>query len=337
MARFLKLLLLLIVTLVAYVLWGSGITRTIEHRVAGSCRSVPGVSGPEDIIIDASGGMAWIAAIEGEETGLYTWPLDTPDARPVRVAIDGIAPFPPLGMSLWQGVDGERRLFVINRRDHTVEIFRITATDRLQHLRTVADPLIRYPNDVTATGPDAFYVSNTHESAPDTLPRLAEMFLRLERGDVVHVDGTRARVAATGIAYANGNALSPDGTAFYVASVSTSEVYRYRRAPDNTLTFIDTIPVPGGADNIDVQPDGRLTVGLHPRMLDAFRYLSGGTAVAPSRVVQIDVIGTPAVEILYEDPGEELSAASVAPRSGNRLLIGSIRDDHFLDCTLATP
>lgn len=325
-------LVIVIVLLVAWIVTGSGITRTIDHRFDGTCRKVEGVQGPEDIALDRAAGIAWISAIEGESAGIYSFALNDPAAVPQRSVMEGIAPFPPLGISLWTGTSGNRRLFVINRRDHSVELFDVAGPTRLIHVRSIVDPLIRNPNDITAEGADSFYVSNTHRTTLDSPWRLPEMLLRLPLGNVVHFNGETAEVVATGIAYANGNALSPDGKTFYVSSASTSEVYRFNRSEDGRLDPIDTISTPGLADNIDIAEDGSLTVGLHPKSLDALAHLSGRAVTAPSRVVRIIPGAEPVIEVIYDDPGEALSAASVAPVIGTRMLIGAIRDDHLLDC-----
>ena len=46
---------------------------------------------------------------------------------------------------------------------------------------------------------------------------------------------------------------------------------------------------------------------------------------------------TGAVEEMYLDDGRIISGSSVAAASGNRVLIGEIFDDGFLDCTLDGP
>jgi hypothetical protein len=56
---------------------------------------------------------------------------------------------------------------------------------------------------------------------------------------------------------------------------------------------------------------------------------------APSQVVRASHRdGRWSVEEVFLDPGERLSASSVAARSGDRLLIGGIFEPRFLDCRL---
>jgi arylesterase/paraoxonase len=81
--------------------------------------------------------------------------------------------------------------------------------------------------------------------------------------------------------------------------------------------------------------DGRVLAAVHPKALDALAHLSGDAPIAPSRIVQLDPGRQGEGTIVYEDPGEELSAAAVGARLGDRLLIGPVRADHFLDCRMA--
>jgi arylesterase/paraoxonase len=326
---------LVLIALAAYVLWGSGITRSIDRQFVGECRRVTGIIGAEDIAVHRESGIAYLSGIEPTSPGVFAYDLSAEDAAPVSILPDGFESLRPLGLSLWYG-EPRDRLFIVDRRqpDPGIEIFELTAPFRLTHVRRVSDPLIRYPNDVVAVGPDAFYFSNTHASPSGSAMRWAETFLRLPTGDVTFVDGVQARVAASGIAYPNGVNVRSDLAVLYVASTATSEVQVYQREADGNLVRVRRIPTPGLADNIEVMDDGRLMVGIHPKALDAAAHLGDPTRPAPTRIVTLDpeAVGDAEIEIVYDDPGSEISAGATGVRWRDRLLIGPVREPFFLDC-----
>ncbi len=55
--------------------------------------------------------------------------------------------------------------------------------------------------------------------------------------------------------------------------------------------------------------------------------------LSPSQVLKITPAG--AVEEIYLDDGSQISTSTVGAVRGNRLLIGNVFDDGFLDCTMA--
>ncbi len=328
----------LVAALGTYVLWGSGISRRIEHRFEGGCRKVEGIAGAEDLTVHPETGIAYLTGIEPGSLGVYAYDLRSPDAVPVPVLPEGFEGLRPLGLSLWRG-EPRDRLFVVNRRqpDPGVEIFRLATPWTLEHVRSMRDASIRYPNDVVAVGPDAFYVSNTHASPPGSRRRWVETFLRLPTGDVTYVDGSAARVVTAGLAYPNGVNVSRDLRELYVASTATSEVHVFARQPNGDLERSRSLPVPGLADNIDRRADGSLVVALHPKALDAVAHLGDPAKRAPTRIVHLDPRSPKgdAIRILYDDPGTEISAGATGVWWNDRLLIGPVREPFFLDCRLS--
>ncbi|XOV90669.1 MAG: SMP-30/gluconolactonase/LRE family protein [Pseudomonadota bacterium] len=322
----------LVIGLVTYVLWGSGLFLTVAHEFDGQCRRVGGVVAGEDIVLHRDWQMAYLSSFTTRRSGIYAFDLNDPDAVPVNLLPEDFGEFRSLGLSLWRNPNGSDRLFVVNRvPEPRIEIFELVGPLTLRHIQTVRSTLIRYPNDVAAVGFDQFYVTNTHRGEPGSWLRAAETYLRLQTGDVTFFDGERARVVVDGVGYANGIAASNDGTQVYVASTATSEVFRFDRDEQNELVLKDRTATPGRADNIAVSPDSTITVALHPKALDAAGYMGGGDGIAPTRIAQIH-FDPPRVDIIYDDPGTELSAGATGVLVGNRLLIGPVRADYFLDC-----
>ena len=327
-----------VAALAIYVLWGSGLAATTTHAFAGRCEKVHGVVAAEDIAVDHEIGMAYLSSRDPAAAGIYAYDLTATHPVPRQILPAGSERIQTFGISLL--TTSPRRLFVIDKTPGApgVEIFEFTSSTTLKRVRRVRHPLIRYPNDLVAVGADEFYLSNTHRGAPGSVLRLLETFLRLPTGDVVAVREDSVRVAARNIAYPNGVNVSADGRTVIVASTSTAELHLYERGGDGSLSFDRSISVPGLADNIEVRPDGRLIVGVHPKAIDAARHLADPSQPAPTRIVGVSIGATAkddGVEVLYQDPGQELPAGATGVIWRDRLLIGPVNAPHFLDCHIS--
>jgi arylesterase/paraoxonase len=226
-------------------------------------------------------------------------------------------------------------LYAINHSGgrHTIEVFDLTG-GRLHKRRTLADPLLVSPNDLVAVGRDRLYITNDH-GHPEGIMRTIEEFGRLPLSNVVYFNGSGFSVAAEGIAYANGINRSQDGRTLYVASPTGRAVRVYDRDPDSDrLRFVESIATGSGVDNIEVDRDGNLWIGSHPKLLQFKAHAEDPAELSPSQVLHIsrDPEGRYSVSEVYLDLGDQLSASSVAAVRGNRLLIGGIFDARFLDC-----
>lgn len=326
-------------------LWIGGFWRELTPRFAGTCRAVDGVPGPEDLTIHPRTGVAYVSSSDrlaqqagGSPRGaIYAYDLRAPAPAPVNLTPDADPEFAPHGISLLVGADGRGdRLFVVNhaRGRHTIEELEV-GSDRLRHVRTLADPLLFSPNDVAAVGPDLLYVTNDH-GFREGFARTLEEWLRLPVSNVVLFDGRGFRVAAKGIRLANGIAASADGGTLYVNSSVGRETRVYARdAASGALALRERIFLGTAPDNVEVDAQGDLWIGAHPNLFAFVAYRSGRRPRAPSQVVRASHRGGRwSVEEVFLDPGERLSASSVAARSGDRLLIGGIFEPRFLDCPL---
>jgi arylesterase/paraoxonase len=341
--------LFLVAAVGVWVLWlfnAAGEFKTLTPHFTGRCTAVTGVVGAEDITIHPRTGMAYLSAFDRRAafagrpaTGaIYAYDLNASSPQPVNLTPDAAPGFHPHGISLHVADDGTSTLFAINHAGgrHAIEIYDVT-TDRLVHTRTLTDPLLVSPNDLLALTPTQVYITNDHGYPPGFL-RTLEEYLRLAAANVVLWDGTRFREAAGGIRMANGINRSPDGTTVYVNAVIGQTVRQYAREPrSGTLTFRGEIALGSGGDNIEVAADGTLWIAAHPQLLTVVRYMSGALPRAPTQILRVvpRTDGSAAIDEVYLDLGEQISAASVAAVRGNRLLIGPIADTKVLDCRLA--
>ncbi|MCC6849016.1 MAG: strictosidine synthase family protein [Deltaproteobacteria bacterium] len=350
MRRLIGIVVLLVLVGVAAqvvrVLWLAGTFRRIHPHVAGTCRLIGGPVGPEDLTIHPRSGVAYVSAsdrrgiLSGRPTpgAIWAYDLSTPGAIPVNLTPRADTRFQPHGISLWAGPDGRDVLFVVNHpvgddgsAPHAIEIFDITAGGLL-HRATLTDPLLVTPNDLVAVGLDRFYVTNTHAHAPGTMQTI-ETYLQLAGAQVVFYGPGGFRPAITDLVFPNGIGVSPDGRTLYVASTTGRNVRVYDRDPRReALSYRRAIPLGSGADNIDIDADGTLWVAAHPKMLRVEALRADPRTLSPSQVLRVTPRGD--VEEIYLDDGSTLSGSSVAAVRGNRLLIGKIYDEGFLDCTL---
>jgi arylesterase / paraoxonase len=344
--------LVILAAVIALVVWRgfefvstAGLLRDLEPKMAGSCTIVPGVVGAEDHTIDAETGLVYLSGYDrrivvagGQPTpgAIWSYDLNDPDAKPVNLTPNAGADFLPHGISLYIGEDGMRRLFVINhgKDEQSVDIFDVTPLGLLK-VKSVSGELLRTPNDLVAVSPEAFYFSNDHRYLQDDAMRPFEDFLGLPLTDAGYFDGENFTVAIENVAGANGINVSADGSTLYLSAARGSVVYVYDRGIESgDLTYRQSIDLPGLPDNIELLDDGNLLVALHSKVLTMLAHFGDEAVDAPSHIVEVDP-ESGAVETIFLSLGEDISAASTGARLGDRLIIGAIFDEKFLDCDLS--
>jgi len=324
----------------------AGEFKTLEPHFAGSCTVVPGIVGAEDITIHPRTGVALISSADRRSAlgggpargGIYAYDLNVEAPQLRNLTPDADPDFLPHGLSLYVGDDGRDVLYVINHAGgrHGIEVYDLVGT-RLSHRQTLSDPLLVSPNDLVAVGRDRLYVTNDHANPPG-FSRQLEDYLRRSISTVVYYDGERFVEAASGFRYPNGVNVSGDGETLYVASTTGGSVFVFRIDPDSkTLEETGTIEIGTGVDNIEVDPEGSLWIGAHPKLLTFVRHTGDASRFAPSQVIRIDDPATdaPRVKEVLLSLGEDLSGSSVAAVRGDRLLVGSVMDDGLLDCRIS--
>lgn len=329
------------------IAWIGGLFTRIAPHFAGRCRLVDGPVGTEDVTIDARAGRAYISAADrrAEMAGapkpgaIWAYDLGGVGQIPVNLTADAGLYFQPHGISLWREDDGSAVLFVVNHPaaghgwpPHTIEIFDVGRTE-LVHRATLTDERLVMPNDVVAVARDRFYVTNTHQYPPGWRQTL-ESYLQVRGAAVLHYGPGGFSTAIADLVLPNGINVSADGRTLYIASTTWQSVLVYDRDPrSDALTLRAEIPIGTGGDNIEMDDEGQLWIGSHPKLLALIAHQGDPTHPVPAQVMRISADGK-TVEEVYLSDGVPLAAASVAARLGDRLLIGQIFGAGFLDCEM---
>jgi arylesterase/paraoxonase len=164
-----------------------------------------------------------------------------------------------------------------------------------------------------------------------------ETYLQLPGAKVVYYQDGRFRPAIEDLVFPNGINVSPDGGTIFVVTVTNRSVLVYDRDPDaETLTLKDEIFIETGGDNVEVDADGNLWIGSHPKLLAFVAHAEDPTKLAPGQVIRVspDPKGGYRIDEVYLNAGDEIAGTSVAARRGQRLLIGQVFGNGILDCIM---
>ncbi len=340
-------LVLVLGGLVIKTFYDAGEFKKITPHFNGQVTAVTGVLSSEDISIYPPAAMAFISSDDRRAHGsakrqsrqgaVFGLDLNSVNPQLINLTADFPHQLNPHGIGWWAAPSGDLSMLVVNHRldGHFVEIFDYRQ-HKLVHRQSVSGALMHSPNDVIPVGRGAFYVTNDHGSAT-ALGRMAEEYLQLARSYVLYYDGDTFRKVAEGLAYANGINISPDGRTVYVAATVGQKIYVYDRNVDTgDLNLRETIAAGTGVDNIEINQNGDLWVGCHPRLLTFVKYSKDPEMLSPSQAIKVAQTSTGAYEVkeIYLDNGRPLSGSSVAAVYKDILLIGSVFDERFLFCRM---
>jgi arylesterase / paraoxonase len=330
---------------------------TLAPVFGGTCTDIGSLPGAEDIALDRRAGTMFIASDDrrafaaGTPTrgGVYVLPLvgaETVSAR--RDATNGVpAAFHPHGMSRFTDAAGKTTIMVVNHPKGfnnydgtTVEIYDAWDIGTLTHRRTVTIPGLTRINDIAATGPDSFYATSESDVPMGSAAQLWSIIADNDRtGAVWYFDGTTGKKLDTGIGFANSLAITADGKTLYASGTTSRGIYIYDRDPaTNAIKRRDAAFVGTGVDNLDVEDDGRVWIGAHPKFLSFIQHASNPKKGAPSQVIILepDPSGQKGKidQIYLKDQNDGFSGVSVAVRSGDIMVLGSVFEPGIRVCKL---
>ena len=225
--------------LAARTLIMGGMFADVTPGFSGTCKTLKGIVGAEDIAVDRQSGLVFLSATDrranppSKTDGIYTLSLAHPESGVVRLA-GAPADFHPHGISLFRAADGSLTLMAVNHIStgrSAIDIFDVTidsGTAKLSETGDIESDKLISPNDVAAVGKQQFYVTNDHGSHTP-LGMTLENYLMLPRADVLYFDGMVFREVASNLVFANGIALSPDGNHLYVAETTARRLQTFAR------------------------------------------------------------------------------------------------------------
>ncbi|XP_077986814.1 serum paraoxonase/arylesterase 2-like [Glandiceps talaboti] len=352
-----RLILLIIVAVIATrmakVIYIMGFHKMIYKHQPGPCRLIPGLDYGSEDITTTSNGLAFISSgvripggakvdpsrmVPNIRGRIYLFDYNRPQKNAVELTLNGDFDrdnFYPHGISLYEDPNTETvRLFVVNHHisdQERIEIFRFDEnTTSLDHLKTVTGENILSVNDIVAIGPDSFYFINDMYFFKDAA-KTFEMISGIEWGSIGLYDGKTDRIAMSGYAFPNGINVSPDGRYLYATSALNGILLVFRRKEDNSVEEIQRVSLGTVMDNIEIDKQtGDLWIGCQPAIYMMTSHSMNVSEPAGSQVLRIRFNSNSApyadiaVREVFMDDGSLLSASSVASYYDNKMLIGTV-------------
>lgn len=341
MRKIIKRAALLLFAILAFLIFRtllqSGFFKTINSHEKEPLSVIKGMIGAEDITIDRTIKKALVSADDrrghrqGKDVKGAIYLLDYLADPPVFTDLTADFPqtdFHPHGISLYHDwSDSTKWLFVVNHRDngHFIEIFRFTDST-LIHQESISHPAICSPNDVAGVGKRKFYFTNDHDKGGG-IDRWKD-YLLIGTGQVGFFDGENVEIFDSGLGYSNGVNLSKDGEIIYAACTTDRKLIAYDRATHRRMGELDCQT---GLDNIELDENGNLWIGCHPKMLAFANHAKNAESRSPSQVLKIepdlDDFSKSKITEVYLNDGNPLSGSSAATVDGGLLLLGAVFDD----------
>ena len=318
----------------------AGEFKIISSHFEGECISIKGIVGAEDITI-LSNGLAIISSDDRRQTleghpvqgALYVYDLNEKTPQFINLNPEIPFDFHPHGISVYETGNGAFVMAVVNhsQQGNSIEIFKYGDAG-LSHEKTITDPLLISPNDLVFINATQLYITNDHGNSSEW-GKTIEEYLQLTRSNVVFYDGNEFTIAIKKLGYANGINVSEYGNILYVAETVGKKISEYAIDKNsNALTFIQSTDFNSGVDNIELDKEGNLWIGSHPKLLTFTRHAKNSDIFSPSQVFKVSLGDNNRVDEVYLNDGGKLSGSSVAAVWENNLLIGPVLADHFLHC-----
>ncbi|GAA5983769.1 hypothetical protein JCM10908_005917 [Rhodotorula pacifica] len=242
----------------------------------------------------------------------------------------------------------DRKLALTQGADSVIEIFEtLVGTDEARYVKTISSPHIRTPNNIAATGPRTFYVSNDHRYKTHWTRQFE--IIKATPSDIIYCDASGATanclVAAGNVIYPNGIAKGP-GNLIYQASTLAGLVRVWEAQPDHTLKEKDVIKINRHFDNVHVGHDGAMYATALTHILE---FKKGGADAGMSGVrppVEVYRISNNTLahmsgvqyrsELIFADDGGTVMGSTSAAPYQDKLLLTGLYTEEIVICTIPT-
>lgn len=332
----------------------------VQRHAPGACRVIGEAPGPEDMALDRERGVLYVSSHDRRHPktlgAIYAADLRRPFGELSLGRLGGAYPerFYPHGVSLYAPPGAAPRLYAISHAgvatatspldfgaDHRIEVLALEPGG-VRSIQTLRGEGLRSPNDLHVRAPDDIYISQDH-GASSRPGKLVEEFLRLPRSALLRFDGAAFRPVIEGLRYANG--VTGAGDRLYVAEILARQVREYAVEGPGRLRQLRILPLPSAPDNLELGEDGALWIGAHAALFQFLRHAIDPARPSPSQALRLPLGSGPAgaadaaqpaqpAQIIYADPGAEISGSSVAVHAGHLLLLGGVFDPRVIACQL---
>lgn len=347
-----KVFILLVALYSTKTVVDSGHLKEINPHFDGICKPIENIPGPEDITI-LDNGLAIISSdfrrkiesndflysyenkdLNSLQGNIYFYDLNNSSSSPLNMTENLNFEFHPHGISTYLNDENNLYLSVVNHtsKGDFIEIFYYNNIE-LKHLKTISSPLLASPNDIVLINESQFYVTNDHGFNKPFL-KLFEDYLQMSKSNILFYNGLDFIEVVTDLQMANGINISRDKKTVYCAETIGQKLNVYRRNQlDNSLSLVESIELDSGLDNIEIDLNGNLYIGSHPKLFDFVKHAKDKTHLSPSQIFKISSDYSVIDEIFLSD-GVDISASTVGAFYNNILLIGAVFDNHFLYCEI---
>ncbi|NNF34765.1 MAG: hypothetical protein HKN68_11675 [Saprospiraceae bacterium] len=333
--------LFVLVVLVLYTLYKAGSFKNIvSQHDAVEVSFYTNMPGPEDLDMSYNSNVLFISSTDrrtGNTGGIYGLKINESDAAPEIIPITYKGSFHPHGISVYES-DTNTFLHVVNHNEYGdyIEFFQYI-NDTLFHMRSIKSSMMCCPNDVLAVAPDRCYVTNDHGRKTGFM-RTLEDYLSLPLSGIVYYNGDEFIPAYDGMSYANGINRSSDGKYIYASETTGRKFLTLEQKPGGSLSEVHSINLKSGLDNIDVDIDGHIWIGSHPKMLDFVGHAKDSTQISPSQVFKLSP-GTSThtdyvIKEVFLDDGALISGSSVAVHHNEIVYVGVVFDHKVMKLEL---
>ncbi|KAF9144726.1 Serum paraoxonase/arylesterase 2 [Linnemannia schmuckeri] len=237
------------------------------------------------------------------------------------------------GLGIHERSPTELTIFAVNHRrgGSVIEVLEYTIGDKVvQYKETIRHELIHTPNDILATGPRSFYVSNDHKYKSGAKREFEEL-LRRPLGNVIYHSPESTHIAYENVVSANGITSNKDQSLIYLSACHGAGIHILRATPDHHLVDEEYVKLDFYNDNPSYEPESDslfVTGHVKPLILTLGLKKKGVQLDGPSKIVKITKGENGKghkVETVLEDDGGLISTGTVSAVDRKRgvMLVGT--------------